>query len=174
MRLRRRRALLRWIAPRLAALSSALAAAAIAAEASSPPLASVSRAVRTAVRAAERPTVLMAVRRTVCRMRFRAERLRFFAATGCERYRMLQYSRGADVRRARLGDHDLHPRRQPGPRMAAPFGHRRQVRRVPRARRLLGRVQDPRRDLRAPRGGWLPLLVSSGSRRLPRPATRGS
>src|SRR5256886_2622457 len=65
--------------PRFAALSRALAAAEIISPAFSPPLAMASRAVRTAVRAADRPTVRIDVRRSVWRMRLRAERLRFFA-----------------------------------------------------------------------------------------------
>src|SRR5438477_618226 len=118
-RLLRRRALFLWIDPRFAALSRALAAAAIISPAVSPPFAITSRAVRTAVRAAERPIVRMEVRRCVWRMRLRAERLRFFAGIKCERYPMPQYQRVADVDRAGLRDHDRHPRRQPRTRLAA-------------------------------------------------------
>jgi len=66
-------------------LSSALAAAEMTSAAASLPLAMASRAARTAVRAAERPTVRIDVRRVVWRIRLSAERLRFFAGIGCER-----------------------------------------------------------------------------------------
>src|SRR5207237_1074236 len=92
IRLLRRRALFLWIDPRFAALSRALAAAAITSLAVSPPFAITSRAVRTAVRAAERPMVRMEVRRCVWRMRFRAERLRFFAGIGANDTRCLNIS----------------------------------------------------------------------------------
>ena len=51
-----------------------------------------SRAVRTAVRAAERPIVRIDVRRWVWRMRFRAERLRFFAGIDANDTRCLNIS----------------------------------------------------------------------------------
>jgi putative peptidoglycan lipid II flippase len=49
-----------------------------------------SRAVRTAVRAADRPIVRIDVRRWVWRMRFNAERLRFFAGIGANDSRCLK------------------------------------------------------------------------------------
>jgi putative peptidoglycan lipid II flippase len=61
-------------------------------EAVSVPLAMASRAVRTAVRAADRPIVRIEVRRCVWRMRFRAERLRFFAGIGPNDTRCLTIS----------------------------------------------------------------------------------
>jgi putative peptidoglycan lipid II flippase len=73
-------------------LSKALAAAEIISPAFSPPLLMASRAVRTAVRAAERPIVRIDVRRWVWRMRFRAERLRFFAGIGANDSRCLNIS----------------------------------------------------------------------------------
>ena len=78
--------------PRFAALSRALAAAEIISPAFSPPLLMASRAVRTAVRAAERPIVRIDVRRWVWRMRFRAERLRFFAGIDANDTRCLNIS----------------------------------------------------------------------------------
>ncbi len=65
------------MAPRFAALSSALAAADTLAADPSPPAMAV-RARRTAVRAEERASVLTSARRTACLMRLRAER--FFVA----------------------------------------------------------------------------------------------
>ena len=56
------------------------------------PFAIASRAVRTAVRAAERPIVRIDVRRCVWRMRLRAERLRFFAGIGANDTRCLNIS----------------------------------------------------------------------------------
>jgi len=73
-------------------LSRALAAAEIISPAFSPPLLMASRAVRTAVRAAERPIVRIDVRRWVWRMRFRAERLRFFAGIDANDTRCLNIS----------------------------------------------------------------------------------
>jgi len=81
-----------WIDPRFAALSKALAAAEIISLAFSPPLLMASRAVRTAVRAADRPIVRIEVRRCVWRMRFRAERLRFFAGIRANDTRCLTIS----------------------------------------------------------------------------------
>src|SRR2546430_2176313 len=78
--------------PRFAALSRALAAAEIISPAFSPPLLMASRAVRTAVRAAERPIVRIDVRRWVWRMRLRAERLRFLAGIGANDSRCLNIS----------------------------------------------------------------------------------
>ena len=73
-------------------MSRALAAAEIISPAFSPPLLMASRAVRTAVRAAERPIVRIDVRRWVWRMRFRAERLRFFAGIDANDTRCLNIS----------------------------------------------------------------------------------
>jgi putative peptidoglycan lipid II flippase len=73
-------------------LSRALAAAEIMSPAFSLPLLMASRAVRTAVRAAERPIVRIDVRRWVWRMRLRAERLRFFAGIGANDNRCLNIS----------------------------------------------------------------------------------
>jgi len=56
------------------------------------PFAIASRAVRTAVRAADRPIVRIDVRRCVWRMRLRAERLRFFAGIGANDTRCLNIS----------------------------------------------------------------------------------
>ena len=70
-------------------MSRALAAAEIISLAFSPPLLMASRAVRTAVRAAERPIVRIDVRRWVWRMRLRAERLRFLAGIGANDTRCL-------------------------------------------------------------------------------------
>lgn len=84
MRLLRREAAFLWMEPRLAARSSMLCASRSAAAERSEPLAIAVRAVRTAVRAADRPACFVEVRRTVWRIRFRAERLRFLAATAEE------------------------------------------------------------------------------------------
>ena len=65
IRLRLRRAAFLWIAPRFAARSSMLAASATASWTASPPFSIAERAVYTALRAAERATVLMVVRRSV-------------------------------------------------------------------------------------------------------------
>ena len=61
-------------------------------EAVSVPLAMASRAVRTAVRAADRPIVRIEVRRWVWRMRLSAERLRFFAGIDANDTRCLTIS----------------------------------------------------------------------------------
>src|SRR5712691_9707612 len=161
--------------PRFAALSNALAAAEITSEAASPPLLiasppllMTSRAVRTAVLAAERPMVRIDVRRWVWRMRLSAERLRFLAGIDANDTGCLKINGLADVDRARLSDHDRHPRREPGPWLAAPVGHRGAFRRDARARRFLGGVQDPRRHLRPGGGGRARVRVHSRVHELPR------
>jgi len=76
-RLFRRAAAFRWIVPRFAARSSALAARRTASAAASAPPETAVRAALTAVRAAERRSVIIAVRRAVWRMRLSVERFLF-------------------------------------------------------------------------------------------------
>lgn len=85
MRLFRRAAAFRWIAPRFAARSSALFASPTASAVFASPAAIASRARRTAVRAAERPRCFTALRRAVWRMRLSDERFFFLAAIVPER-----------------------------------------------------------------------------------------
>src|SRR5688572_2153361 len=153
MRPLRRDAAFLWIEPRLAARSSALCAAFTASVLPSPPAAIAVRAVRTAVRAAERPACFVAVRRTVWRIRLRAERLRFLTAIGDERSGightpLCSYSvPHADVDRAGVADHDRDARGEPLPWLAAALRHRRPVRwRREGARRVLGRFPHSRHD----------------------------